>query len=331
MTISQAIYYLGYQVDKLYKTRFAKSLPHPVISIGNISLGGTGKTPTVITLSKWLQASGYFPIILTRGYKGKAQGPCVVTECADAVGLFGDEPVMMLRHLNAVPIIKCADRYSGGLFALKNLALSSSDKPVFVLDDAFQHYKLKRDIDIVLIDGSRPLNELSLLPVGRLREPLQSLKRAHMVVITKQDSKPLRELLQRHIAQNQIFFASYSLEAVKSFDNKTVPLETLKAQSLFAFCAVANPEFFSSSLRQAGLNVIGLKAFRDHHRYSLDDLQAVAKSARLLGAQALITTDKDIVKIQNPPADIPLLYTNAILNFSDDFYNALSAMLAKTF
>lgn len=330
MTISQAIYYLGYQVDKLYKTHFAKALPHPVISIGNITLGGTGKTPTVISLAKWLQASGYYPIILTRGYKGKAQGPCVVTDCANAVRLFGDEPVMMLRHLNSIPIIKCADRYLGGLFALKHLSLSNK-KVVFVLDDAFQHYKLKRDIDIVLIDGARPLKELKLLPVGRLREPLQSLSRAHMLVITKQDNIPLRELLHRYAAQTQIFFASYSLEAVKNFDNTAVSLETLKAQSLYAFCAVANPEFFSSSLRQVGLNVVGLKAFRDHHCYSLDDLQAVAKSARLLGAQALITTDKDIVKIQNPPRDILLLYTNAILTLSDDFYNALSAMLAKTF
>jgi tetraacyldisaccharide 4'-kinase len=180
-------------------------LPAKVISVGNLTLGGTGKTPAVIAIAEEAKKRGASPCILTRGYKGRSKGPCFIgrVQGSEVRGhgekapcclpldpsICGDEPVLMAERLKDVPIVKCADRYQGGMFALTlQPSAFGPQPPVFILDDGFQHWNLYRDIDILLIDASDPFGNEKLFPEGRLREPLRSMKRAHVIVLTKADA-----------------------------------------------------------------------------------------------------------------------------------------------
>jgi tetraacyldisaccharide 4'-kinase len=211
MTLIEGLYYIGYLIKKHHALKNQKRLPYKVISIGNITVGGTGKTPATIAFAEEAKRRGFIPNILTRGYKGKISGPCFVSR-GDGPLLSeeeaGDEPILMAERLKGVPIIKCADRYKGGVFALQNLEDLGTRKPgdsevtlftdlpihrfthspiVFILDDGFQHQSLFRNKDILLIDGTNPFGNRKLLPLGPLREPLSAMSRADIIVITKTD------------------------------------------------------------------------------------------------------------------------------------------------
>jgi len=203
MNLFESLYYLGLSAKKYFVLKNQKKLPYKVISIGNITVGGTGKTPATIAVAEEAKKRGFMPVILTRGYRGSIKGPAFVTEgngpllSADEAG---DEPVLMAEKLKGIPVVKCADRYTGGMFAIQKLnsqkSESSSDplpltpnSLLFILDDGFQHWKLHRDKDIVLIDIGNPFGNRKLLPFGRLREPLKSLERADIIVLSKQLTK----------------------------------------------------------------------------------------------------------------------------------------------
>jgi tetraacyldisaccharide 4'-kinase len=184
------LYYLGSSARKYYSLKYRRQLPRRVISIGNITTGGTGKTPATIALAEEAKRRFLFPVILTRGYRGKAKGPCFVSKGEGpllSAEEAGDEPRLMAERLTGVPIVKGADRYEAGLFALKELEAESwkHEPLVFILDDGFQHWRLQRDKDIVLVDALNPFGNGTLLPFGRLREPLHSLERADIVVLSK--------------------------------------------------------------------------------------------------------------------------------------------------
>jgi tetraacyldisaccharide 4'-kinase len=190
MGIPEFLYSVGLSAKKAYSLSRRRRLPCRVISIGNITVGGTGKTPAAIALAGEAKKRGGSPVILTRGYKGSAKGPCFVTKGegpllnADEAG---DEPVLMAERLKGVPIIKGSDRYEAGMFALQSLdpQLSTLGSRLFILDDGFQHWKLSRDKDILLIDSGNPFGNRALLPLGKLREPLSAIERADIVVLTK--------------------------------------------------------------------------------------------------------------------------------------------------
>jgi tetraacyldisaccharide 4'-kinase len=215
MTLIERLYYAGYSFKKCQAIKHQKRLPCRVISIGNITFGGTGKTPATIAIAEEAKKRGFIPNILTRGYKGKKKGPCFVSTGEGPLlsnEEAGDEPMLMAEKLKGVPIVKGEDRYKGGVFALQNLedtledtetrrhgdteTALFTDSPihrfthspiVFILDDGFQHWNLFRDKDILLIDGMNPFGNRRLLPLGPLREPLSAIGRADIIVITKTD------------------------------------------------------------------------------------------------------------------------------------------------
>ncbi len=191
MNLIEGLYYIGYSIKKYNDLKNQKKLPFKVISIGNITVGGTGKTPAAIAIAEEAKRRGFVPVILTRGYKGKIKGPCFVSKGEgpllseeDA----GDEPIIMAEKLKGVPIVKGENRYDAGILAIENLKSEISNlksQILFILDDGFQHWKLFRDKDLMLIDGTNPFGNKRLLPVGPLREPLRAIGRADIVVITK--------------------------------------------------------------------------------------------------------------------------------------------------
>lgn len=250
-----------------------KRLARPVISIGNLSVGGAGKTPFTILLAELLALRGLQPDILSRGYGRKSAGVLVVDPKGDP-SHFGDEPLLMARRLN-VPVIVGESRYAAGLEAERRFG---SD--VHLLDDGFQHRQLARDFDIVLLSPGDLAERL--LPRGRLREPLSSLRRADAVVwpdAAGQPSLPVAKPVWR--VQRRI----------------ELPAECPRRP--FVFCALAVPERFLEDLRGAGVQLVGSRCFRDHHAYTKRDLSELSRAAERAGADGFLTTEKDAVKLSS--------------------------------
>lgn len=315
MTPFEILYYIGYSLDKRFKLTRQKRLPYPVISIGNITVGGTGKTPATIAIAEEAKKRGLYPIVLTRGYKGKAKGPCFVLArklgssevknlyasalphfCSSALEA-GDEPVLMAERLKDVPVVKCSDRYEGGMFTLSSLQHSNTPF-LFILDDGFQHYKLHRDIDIVLVDGLNPFGNRKMLPMGPLREPLKELKRADIFVVTKTKNKALSDELRDINPEAPVYFSEYRIYKVRDMDGNEYPVEMLKDKKIYAFCGIANPESFKQTVLSMCGGLAGFKTYRDHHRYSQADIFYLSEQGKALNRDFLLTTEKDIVKIK---------------------------------
>lgn len=257
----------------LYDRRLlrARRLAGPVISVGNLSVGGSGKTPFVILLGELLKARGVKFNVLTRGYLRSSKGIALVDPNGDA-RQFGDEPLLVARKLQ-VPVIVGADRYRAGLWAEQQFG------PVLhLLDDGFQHRQLARDVDIVLL---APADEHDhLLPAGNLREPLTALRRADVIVLT-----PGASTYGLPIGLKTIW------DIARGVRLPQVPPRPL------AFCGLARPERFFTDLRQAGLELAGEMAFRDHHAYGDADITALLERQRQTGASGFITTEKDALNL----------------------------------
>jgi tetraacyldisaccharide 4'-kinase len=257
-------------------------LRRPVISVGNLAVGGRGKTPMVATITRELLALGERPAILTRGYARTAPIDGVVV-VRDPEGIrsdlrrAGDEPLMLARALPGASVLVCPDRYLAG-----RLAERQFDATVHVLDDGFQHLELDRDIDIVMVgadDISRPVT----LPVGRLREAIDTLVVADALVAADDDVVVTPE------APEVPFFRTR--RAIGG------DVERVQGLRVFAFAGIASPQRFFTDVTAAGCTVAGTRAFRDHHPYSRRDLDALAAASRAAGADALVTTEKDLVRL----------------------------------
>ena len=244
----------------------------PVVSIGSISAGGAGKTPFLIMMGELLKERGIAFNVLSRGYGRRRKGIALV-DPAGSPQQFGDEPLLIARKLG-VSVIVGADRYAAGHYAEQRFGLQAH-----LLDDGFQHRRLIRDFDIVLVT-ERDLHD-SLLPVGRLREPLSSLARASAIVFmdgTACDQIPAHES-----------------QFVWRVSRTIVPPETRDA--CFAFCGIARPENFFAEIRKAGMRLAGTREFRDHHGYSASDIKSLRKLRQESDATAFITTEKDAVNL----------------------------------
>jgi len=256
----------------ILKTR---SLRWPVVSVGNISTGGSGKTPFVIMLAKLLAQRGVSVDVLSRGYRRSTRGVLKVNPQGGA-DEFGDEPLLIARKLGR-PVIVGEDRYASGLEAEDACGCAPQD-PMHLLDDGFQHRRLHRDFDIVLLN-TEDLND-ELLPSGRLREPLSALQRADVVVV---DRAFPPELLPR--GQFDVWRSERQAQIPKIYG------------PLIAFCGVARPQRFFFDLRAAGLDIREEIVFRDHHRYTASDTQKLrAAQTRVPGSQ-LVTTEKDAINL----------------------------------
>jgi tetraacyldisaccharide 4'-kinase len=255
--------------------RRPERLAGPVISIGNLSVGGSGKTPLTIRLAELLQGQGIAVDVLSRGY-GRSSAAVRRVNPAGSAEDFGDEP-LLIAQTSGVPVYVGPSRYAAG-------CLAESDSPiprVHLLDDGFQHRQLARDVDIVVLHRSDFSG--GLLPSGRLREPLSSLSRAQIVVL-REDDRDLLPELRYHSSHAKVWFASRSL---------AIPA----VRRAVAVCAIARPEEFFSGLRGAGVALLATRSWRDHHRWTQADIASLLELQRQHQAEAFLTTEKDLVRL----------------------------------
>jgi tetraacyldisaccharide 4'-kinase len=288
----------------------AAKLPKPVISVGNITAGGTGKTPLVEWVTKTLAASGKNVCVLTRGYgRDNPKNRVIVSDGSQVFSNpdeAGDEPFLLAKNLEGIAaVISDANRFSAGQGALKHLGSNC-----FVLDDGFQHMQLARDLNIVTLDATDPWGGKSMLPIGTLREPLSGLKRADCIVLTRCDQALNLENIQTEAARlsgDRPIFRS------KMVSRKFVPANASYSTSelskpVGAFCGVGNPTSFITQLKELGYQPVVQKFFLDHHRYTQADVDELVELANRAGAQCLITTAKDAVKLQNLNLQLPVFF-----------------------
>jgi len=283
-----------------------KKLPKPVISIGNISVGGTGKTPTVIETAKKLQEKGFNVVVLSRGYKRKSKGTVLVS---DGKRIFvnwqeaGDEPYLIAKY--GIPVVVSKSRYKAGKYALKHL----QNVDIFILDDGFQHYQLDRDIDIVLVDATRPFWEDDLLPLGRLREPVHiALNYIDMFILTKTYSlsRIERERIYYHLTKyfKPVFVAEESFSKLTNFKDD-FPLDILKGKHIGVFAGLGNNQQFFNTMRKLAKKykfcIDSFIEFPDHHDYKNFDLPAI-------DVDYWITTEKDFIKLPENDRVLALKY-----------------------
>lgn len=284
--------------------RKSQEPPLPVISVGNITLGGTNKTPFVEMVTKGLLSKGLTAGIVSRGYGGSTDDPVVFRSGRARRDKVGDEPLLLSNRLPSVFVAVSRDRL-GDIKALKAKGVQ-----IVVADDGFQHRKLGRDVDIVLVDAACPFGNGRLAPGGILREPLNSLKRAHIIVITKVDQvspKALAELegrLLRIVPRSRLFRSYLRIKKWCLWDGrsfKEVPRP--QGKKMVAFSAIGSPQSFMESLREQQVSVIEEVRFKDHHRYGSHDLASVTALARSCGAEGVVCTEKDVYNL--PPRWIP--------------------------
>jgi tetraacyldisaccharide 4'-kinase len=262
-----------------------------VFSIGNITAGGTGKTPLVIWLCNLLRQKNASCAILTRGYKTNNQRPTTSDE-QRAMGT--DEPAIFAENCPQAKVIVNPDRVAGAAEAINKFGAK-----VLILDDGFQHRQLARDLDIVTIDTMLPFGYDKLLPAGLLREPVTALKRADAAIITRCNQTTeakLAELEQKLQQINPNMIIARSIHApvyAKSPENREISLEKLKSKKIFAFCGIGNPNAFLKTINSLGYKLVGSKIYNDHHHYTENDIADIHNQAKHLEADLILTTQKD--------------------------------------
>jgi tetraacyldisaccharide 4'-kinase len=269
-----------------------------VISVGNLTVGGTGKTPIVQWIVQRLFDSGKRVGILSRGYRGTVRSDSIPLQKAGDASQqrLSDEVWLLGQRLGEKARIGVgADRYAHGL-ALEGMGIEC-----FVLDDGFQHLQLARDVDVVLIDATNPFGGGRLLPAGRLREPLSALSRADVIVITRSEHAPAIEATVQRYSAAPIFYAQTQLDEVRIAENTAVPGGPAQwlGRKVFAFCAIGNAAAFFEDVRHWGMELVGRREFLDHHRFTLGDATKIESDACAAGAEALVCTQKDIYNLQD--------------------------------
>lgn len=292
--------------NRLYDRQILTSckLSCPVISVGNLTVGGTGKTPCVILLGQLLERLGFRPVVISRGYGGKSPGPInivsdgknILLDARDA----GDEPLLIARTLPGVPVITGARRALTGQAAIDRFGAQ-----VLICDDAFQHRQIVRDIDIVLLDAAKPLGNGHLLPRGELRESIEGLRRADCLILTRCDNAcPLHPDIAKIVEATgvPVFRATHRFrDMVRLSDNETWPQDDLSGKKVCAFSGIARPESFRKLLHEAGAEILSFIDFPDHYAYDHRDLEDLERFFRTLAADYWVTTEKDAMRLAGHP------------------------------
>ena len=289
--------------DRGWKSRFRAAVP--VMSIGNITLGGTGKTPMVEWTARFLRERGLRVAILSRGYGGK--------------GRINDEGLVLEENLPDVPHLQGADRC-----ALARIAAEELESEVVVLDDGFQHRRLARDLDIVLLDALDPFGLGRMFPRGLLREPISALKRAGVVVLSRADlvspetRSRIRERAERHAGPLRWAECRHAPRDLIGEGVEPKSIGTLGGRKVLAFCGLGNPTGFRRTVESLGAEIVGFRAFPDHHAYTRGDVESLASEARGAGAEVALTSQKDSVKLRTPTLGaVPLRALRIGLAFID--------------
>ncbi len=277
----------------------SKRLDGVVISVGNLTVGGTGKTPMVIWLAERSARAGHKVGVLTRGYRSQADDGAAHSTPAEREKMphvFSDEVWLIWRRLGEkIRLGVGPNRFAWG----RRLAKEGVDW--FILDDGFQHLRLARDADIVMVDATDPFGGGLLLPAGRLREPRSALARADVIVVTRSDHSPELEKELRPLTQAPIFYARVEPDGIFHAASLMIGPEMLDWQhrSFFAFCAIGNGAAFFEDLARWSIRTVGHLAFPDHHSFQAADVQEIECRASEAGAEALICTEKDVFNFRN--------------------------------
>ncbi|HLH79942.1 MAG TPA: tetraacyldisaccharide 4'-kinase [Chthonomonas sp.] len=293
------LYLMAYRVGLRRRTR----LPRPVISIGNITVGGTGKTPTVHTLCRLLKEEGLQPVVLSRGYRGKFEHSSAIVSDGQKVRLgvqeAGDEAYLLARNLPGVPVVVGKDRRVTGA-----LAIGQFQPDVLVLDDGMQFWQLHRDLEIALVNALNPFDNGWIFPRGLLREPPSHLRRAHIVLLTNAGRLAIEALealmthLRRLVPGKPIFTADPVPGQLRFLaDQVYVPAQWLAGRRVVAVSAIADPTLFETMIGELGGILAASFRFRDHHVYTPKEIEQVMEKACAVNAEAVITTEKDAVKL----------------------------------
>ncbi len=306
-----------------------KTLSERVISVGNLTVGGTGKTPAVMNIAGAMLRNGRHPVVISRGYGRKEESDITVVSdgarvCVDTAN-GGDEPVLIAAKMNGVPVVAGSDRFRAGLFARDRFRIDT-----IILDDAFQHIRLRRDLDIVLLDAVAPFGNGRLFPAGILREPLSGLGRAQAVLLTGLERAGNLESLKRTISsftRAKIFtshVAATGLLDVVSGEQK--PLSALRGTGAIALAGIARPGRFISLLQSLGAEIRSECLFPDHYAYSKSDLASIFQIAADKKASMIVTTEKDGVRLRSlKPQGIWALGIELKVNESDEWETLLTA------
>jgi tetraacyldisaccharide 4'-kinase len=271
----------------------SRKLPRPVISVGNITLGGTGKTPMTARLAADLIGRGLRVAVLSRGYGGTANGALRIVSDGSQILLSpeesGDEPYLLARKVPGLMVVIGADRHQAGLLALKEL-----QPDIFILDDGFQHLRLKRDLDLLLLDAAKPFANGYTLPAGFLRERISACRRADLVVYTRSAQAGAPNLFP----DKPSLWTSHALSGmVPVSGGETIGLQALQGKRITAFSGIANPASFFDLLESCGVRLTATLSFADHTRYGDQEVAAICRLKTASRSTVLITTEKDAVKL----------------------------------
>lgn len=318
--------------------RFSK-LPAPVISVGNITTGGTGKTPlvewvsrTIASVSREESREGKKVCVLTRGYgRSNPKTQVVVSNGTELLATElegGDEPFLLATNLLGIAaVISNPNRVAAGNWAIENL-----QSEVFVLDDGFQHLRLFRNLDIVAIDATNPWGDGRGLLRGTLREPVGGLSRANCVVLTRaeqvNDIRSIKEIVQRSAGKVPVLSSRMLTSGFRKVDGQPMEKTALLSQPIGAFCGVGNPESFFSHLRREGFQLGFTRSFPDHHHYKASELGALVREAKTRGVESLLTTAKDATKLKAFELEIPCCVLE--IQISIDEEDQLVDLIRKT-
>ena len=299
--------------------------------MGNITVGGTGKTPTTELVALGLQKRGFKTAILSRGYKGKKDSDVNLVSDGDKIYLgpqvAGDEPYMLAKRLKGIPVVVGSDRYKIGQFAEEKFDLDA-----LILDDGFQHIRLHRDLNILLVDGKRGFGNGFMLPRGPLREPLSAMQRADMILMNKADSllPGLEESIKKISSSKEYFKSHYEATRLLSLWEKAEsPLNIISGAKVIALSAIATPSSFTNLLSSMGGTVVSEVSFSDHHHYEQKDLDVAVEKAKNSGADFIVTTEKDAVKLSQlkEEKDLPIYFIEIALAMAGGQENFINSII----
>ncbi len=321
LSLFELIYYLLSYLYRKFSFFYAKKFENiKIISIGNITVGGTGKTPAIIFLAHLLQKKGYQTAILSRGYRGRLSGEGAILsdgkKILSTVDQCGDEPYMIAENLKGIPVGIGKNRYKIGSRLKKLFNIS-----IFLLDDGFQHYKLSRDIDILLIDSLNPFGNRRLIPRGILREPISEIKRADIILISKsnfidqEEKQALKNKISKISNDPSIFWGEHRpiqlhplFSANSTLNSGIKKLDFIKGKKVWVISGIADPTSFHRMLIDLGSVELNKIIYRDHHIYNFKNIQSIASTIqksfsdtdkqKWMRETLVVTTEKDSIKLK---------------------------------
>lgn len=330
MKIRESLYLKG--MKRRYK------LDVPVISVGNLTMGGTGKTPVVALLASIFQEKGFKPAIISRGYGGAANNKVNVVSDGKEILMdakaAGDEPCFLAASLPGVPVLTGIVRVLPCRHAIQEFGCN-----VLILDDGFQHMSVQRDLDLVLFSAATLAGNSRVFPGGDLREPVTALRRCHAFVLTgitdrvKERAEKFAKLLKSRFPDKPVFLTSYQATGATTLEDTNLQDLATLPSPLYGFCGIAQPELFQESLKTENISIAGFMPLKDHQPFTPSLIQKIAQQAEKSGANGMITTEKDLVKLKKNSFKLPCFSLNmevqAGLEFETFLENVISNRLAE--